>query len=57
MSVANVELPKDGLFLTLGNMMPPLREMGFVVLALNGFDGIVFACTVFCAEFEVDDVV
>lgn len=55
MSVVNVELPTDGLFLTLGNMMPPFREIGFVVLALSGLVGIVFACTIF-ALFNVVDV-
>lgn len=28
-SVVNVVLTTEGLFLTLGNIMPPLREMGF----------------------------
>lgn len=33
--MVNVELTTDGLFFTLGNMMPPLRDNnGFVVLAL-----------------------
>lgn len=29
-SVANVVLITDGLFLTLGKMTPPLRDIGFV---------------------------
>lgn len=33
--MANVELTTDGLFLTLGKMMPPLRDNGFVVLAFT----------------------
>lgn len=31
-SVVNVEFTTDGLFLTLGNIMPPLRDIGFVLL-------------------------
>lgn len=46
MSVVNVELPTDGLFLTLGNMIPPFLDTGFVVLE---FVGIVFDSTVFWA--------
>lgn len=56
MSVVNVELPTDGLFLTLGNMMPPFLDIGFVVLALNGFVGIVFDWIRFGGLFNVDDV-
>lgn len=55
MSVVNVELPTDGLFLTLGNIMPPFREIGLVVLALSGLVGMVFVCTIL-ALFNVDDV-
>lgn len=33
-SVVNVELTTDGLFLTLGKIMPPLRDNGFVAFAL-----------------------
>lgn len=39
MSVVNVVLATDGLFLTLGKMMPPFREMGFEVLC-----GMAFTC-------------
>lgn len=31
-SVANVELTTDGLFLTLGNIMPPLRDANLDVV-------------------------
>lgn len=34
LSVANVELTTDGLFLTLGNIMLPLRGTGFVVVKI-----------------------
>lgn len=30
-SVANVEFANDGLFLTLGKIIPPFRDTGFVV--------------------------
>lgn len=34
--MVNVEFTTDGLFFTLGKMMPPLRDNGFVALALVG---------------------
>lgn len=62
-SVENVELTTDGLFLTLGKMMPPLRDNGFVVLALTlvgmAFDWMVLAGNAFApaaaGESVVDD--
>lgn len=42
--MVNVELTTDGLFFTLGNMMPPLRDNGFVVLAFT-MAGMAFDCT------------
>lgn len=41
--MVNVELTTDGLFFTLGNMMPPLRDNGFVALCGMAFDWIVLA--------------
>lgn len=53
MSVVNVVLTTDGLFFTLGNIIPPLRENGFIVLC-----GIVFACAVLVLSvLEGDDAV
>lgn len=46
-AVVNVEFPSDGLFLTLGNMMPPFRDVCLFEFALNVLVGIVFDCTVF----------
>lgn len=42
MSVVNVELPTDGLFLTLGNIIPPFRDVALFMLTLNALVGIVF---------------
>lgn len=47
MSVVNVELPTDGLFFTLGNIIPPFRDVILLVLTLNALVGIVFDWTVF----------
>lgn len=56
-----MELTTDGLFFTLGNMMPPLRDSGFDVLVFV-LGGIVFDCIVVVAldpvvgeVLEVDD--
>lgn len=57
MSVVNVELPTEGLFFTLGNIMPPFLDAGLLLLTLNALDGIVFDCTVFWALLDVDVVV
>lgn len=46
MSVVNVELTTDGLFLTLGKMIPPFRETGFVVLVPFALDETELYCTV-----------
>lgn len=58
MSVVNVELPTDGLFFTLGNMMPPFRVVALFVLTLNALVGIVFDWTAALWELLllVDDV-
>lgn len=53
-AVVNVEFPSDGLFLTLGNMMPPFRDVCLFELTLNAFVGIVFDWTVFCELLVVD---
>lgn len=61
MSVVNVELPTDGLFFTLGKMMPPFRDAGLFEVTLKTLVGIVFDCTVFCelllVDVDVEDVV
>lgn len=52
--MANVKFPTDGLFLTLGKMMPPFRDAGLLALALTVLVGIVFDCTVFCVLLDGD---
>lgn len=50
MSVVNVELPTDGLFFTLGNMMPPFLDIALFALTLNALVGIVFDWTAALCE-------
>lgn len=54
-AVVNVEFPSDGLFLTLGNMMPPFRDVCLFDVTLNALVGIVFDWTVFGELLAVDD--
>lgn len=56
-SVVNVEFTTDGLFLTLGNIMPPLRDIGFVLLLDVVADAVTFMLLCVVDVDDDDDVV